>query len=198
MSHLRSWNIPRQVSFSVSAWILLPSTMALARSICISLMDKADLISLQHIAQMIRIITNNFPVTQASILKHVWFMHLFYCKSAGASTQAAQEAGKTQKHLLRVLSSLLDEFSTWVSCCESSMLSSACMRKEEIQCLQGSMLCSVHGGLLWVISASAIGNYQCKTSKRGEHCSKRGESTVLNASKPNSISGIDPVDNMAL
>lgn len=67
-------------------------------------------------------------MTQALILKHVWFMHLLYYKSAGASTQTAQEAGKTQKHLFRVLSSLLDEFSTWVSCSESAMLSSVCMR----------------------------------------------------------------------
>nr|XP_021144056.1 uncharacterized protein LOC110359245 isoform X2 [Columba livia] len=31
-------------------------------------------------------------------------------------SRTAQEAGKTQKHLSRVLSSLLDELSTWVSC----------------------------------------------------------------------------------
>lgn len=107
--------------------------MALARSIYFSIMDKVDLFSLQHIAQIICIVINHFPVSQALVLKHVWFMHLFFCKSAGVSTQTAQEAGKTQKHLFRVLSSLLDEFSTWVSCGESAMLSSVCMRKEEIQ-----------------------------------------------------------------
>jgi len=79
------------------------------------------------------VVIKHFLMTQASILKHAWFMYLLYCKSAGASTQTAQEAGKTQKHLFRVLSSLLDEFSTWVSCGESAMLSSVCMRNEEIQ-----------------------------------------------------------------